>query len=65
MSIDATEIFVILKWPAEAGRPRYTFATGPHAGEIQPPVERIQTCSTIEVAASIAARLNAEEGAGA
>jgi hypothetical protein len=61
MSIDATDVFVILKWPVDAGRPRYTFATLPHAAEIQTPVERIQTCSTIERAVSIAARLNEQE----
>jgi hypothetical protein len=63
MSIDATDVFVILKWPDDAGLPRYTFATLPHAAEIQTPVERIETCSSIEKAASIAARLNAQEGA--
>lgn len=63
MSIDAADVFVILKWPPDAGLPRYTFATAPHAAEIQAPVERIQTCSTLEKAVSLAARLNAEDGA--
>ena len=61
MSIDTTDVFIILKWPADNGQPRYSFATLPHANEIQTPVERIQTCSTIEAAASIVARLNAAE----
>jgi hypothetical protein len=61
MSIDTTDVFIILKWPAENGQPRYSFATLPHANEIQTPVERIQTCSTIESAASLVARLNAAE----
>ena len=65
MSIDTTDVFIILKWPAEDGQPRYSFATLPHANEIQTPVERIQTCSTIESAASLVARLNAEEAAAA
>jgi hypothetical protein len=63
MSLDLTDAFVIIKWPAESGLPRYSFATLPHANEIQVPVERIQTCSTIETAAAIAAKLNAEEAA--
>ena len=61
MSIDASDVFVIIRWPAEAGAPRYSFATLPHAAEIQAPIERLQTCSSLEAAASIAARLNAEE----
>ena len=61
MSIDTTDVFIILKWPAEEGQPRYSFATLPHANEIQTPVERIETCSTIEAAASLVARLNAAE----
>ena len=61
MSIDATDVFVIIRWPADAGQPRYSFATLPHANEIQTPVERVQTCSSLEAAASLAARLNAEE----
>ena len=63
MSLDGTDAFVIIKWPIEAGLPRYSFATVPHANEIQTPIERIQTCSSIETAAAIAARLNAEEAA--
>jgi hypothetical protein len=31
------DVFVILRWPAQAGYPRYSFATGPHANEIQTP----------------------------
>jgi hypothetical protein len=61
MSIDTTDVFIILKWPADEGQPRYSFATLPHANEIQTPVERVQTCSTIEAAASLVARLNASE----
>ena len=63
MSIDKTDVFVIIRWPAEAGAPRYSFATMPHAAEIQTPVERVQTCSTIQAAASLTARLNAAEDA--
>jgi hypothetical protein len=63
MSLDLTDTFIIIKWPAEAGQPRYSFATLPHANEIQVPIERVQTCSTIEAAATIAAKLNAEEAA--
>ena len=65
MSIDTTDVFIILKWPAENGQPRYSFATLPHANEIQTPVERVQTCSTIEAAASTVSRLNAAEQAAA
>jgi hypothetical protein len=61
MTLDTTDVFVILKWPADHGEPRYSFATLPHANEIQTPVERVQTCSTIEAAASLVARLNAGE----
>lgn len=65
MSLDLTDAFVVIKWPAAAGPPRYSFATIPHANEIQVPIERIQTCSTIEAAAAIAARLNADDAAAA
>ena len=54
------DVFVIIRWPADAGFPRYSFATVPHANEIQMAVERIQTCSSIGAAAAITARLNAE-----
>jgi hypothetical protein len=57
------DVLVILRWPAQTGYPRYSFATGPHANEIQTPVERLQTCSTITAAASMTARLNAEAAA--
>ena len=57
------DVFIILRWPAQAGYPRHSFATVPHANEIQTPVERVQTCSTIAAAASITARLNAEAAA--
>jgi hypothetical protein len=60
VNLDARDVFVILKWPADAGLPRYSFATVPHAAEILVPVERIQTCSSIEKAASLVDRLNAE-----
>jgi hypothetical protein len=65
MSLDLTDAFVVIKWPADHGLPRYSFATLPHANEIQVPIERIQTCSTIEAAAAIAARLNAEDAVAA
>ncbi|MBI2186491.1 MAG: hypothetical protein HYU37_05125 [Acidobacteria bacterium] len=65
MSLDARDVFVILKWPPDAGPPRYSFATMPHAAEIQMPVERIQTCSSIEAASSLVERLNAEAIAAA
>ena len=65
MSVDLADVFVILKWPAEAGAPRYSFATIPHAREIQTPVEQIRTCSSLEVAATLTAQLNAEDAAAA
>ena len=58
MSVDTLEVFVILKWPPDHGAPRYSFATLPHANEIHTPVERVQTCNTLEEAASLVARLN-------
>ena len=63
MSLDARDVFVILRWPADAGLPRYSFATVPHAAEIQVPVERVQTCSSLEKAAAIVDSLNAEHEA--
>ena len=63
MSLDARDVFIILRWPADAGLPRYSFATVPHAAEIQVPVERVQTCSSIDKAAAIVDRLNAEHEA--
>ena len=53
------DVFVIIRWPADAGLPRYSFATGPHAAEIQVPVERIQTCASLELAIAVTERLNA------
>lgn len=61
MGLDSSDVFVILRWPADAGPPRYSFATTLHAMELQATVERVQTCSTMEAAASIVDRLNAEE----
>jgi hypothetical protein len=63
MSLDVADVFVILRWPADAGLPRYSFATAPHAAELQMAVERVQTCSSLEAAASLVDRLNAEEQA--
>ncbi len=66
MSLDSTDVFVILRWPADAGLPRYSFATTPHAEQLQAAVERVQTCSSIDAAAALVERLNAEhEPAGA
>ena len=65
MSLNAADVFVILRWPADAGQPRYSFATVPHANELEGRVERVQTCSTIEQAASIVTRLNDEDTARA
>ena len=59
MRAQSTEVFVIIRWPADAGLPRYTFVTGPHAAEIQMPVEQIQTCPSLESAIAITERLNA------
>jgi len=59
VSIDAMDVFVIIRWPADGSRPRYSFATVSHAAEIQTPIERVQTCSTIEKAAAIVDQLNA------
>lgn len=61
MSLDSRDVFVILRWPADAGLPRYSFATRLHAMELQAGVERIQTCSSMEAAASIVERLNAAD----
>ena len=63
MSLDVSDVFVILRWPADAGLPRYSFATAPHAAELQMAVERVQTCSSLEAAASLVDRLNAEDEA--
>ena len=62
VSIDTLDVFVVIRWPAESGLPRYSFATLQHAAVIEALVERVQTCSTIEQAASLVDRLNAEEG---
>lgn len=58
MSLNDGDVFVILRWPVDAGLPRYSFATVVHARELQMPVERVQTCSTIEAAAALVDRLN-------
>ena len=63
MSFDTSDVFVILRWPADAGLPRYSFATAPHAAELQMSVEHVQTCSSLEAAASLVDRLNAEDQA--
>ena len=63
MSFDTSDVFVILRWPADAGLPRYSFATAPHAAELQMSVERVQTCPSLDAAASLVDRLNAEEQA--
>jgi hypothetical protein len=63
MSLNAADVFVVIRWPADAGQPRYSFATVPHANELDGRVERVQTCSTIEQAVSIVNRLNDEEKA--
>ena len=57
------DAFVILRWPREAGLPRYSFATVVHANELQTAVERLQTCASIAAAAAITARLNDEAAA--
>ena len=61
MSFDSSDVFVILRWPADSGLPRYSFATMVHAREVQAAVERIQTCSSVEAAASLVDRLNAQD----
>ena len=61
MTLNAADVFVIIRWPADAGQPRYSFATVPHANELDDHVERVQTCSTIEQAVSIVTRLNEQE----
>jgi hypothetical protein len=61
VSIDTTDVFVIIRWPVDGSRPRYSFATVSHAAEIHSPIERVQTCSTLETAAAIVDRLNAED----
>jgi hypothetical protein len=65
--VDASDVFVVLKWPAQAGYPPYSFATAPHAAEMQAQAgaERVQTCASIEAAASAVDRLNAEHKSAA
>jgi hypothetical protein len=63
MSLEIADVFVVLRWPADAGLPRYSFATAPHAAELQSFAERVQTCSSIEAAASLVDRLNAQDEA--
>ena len=63
MSLDTADVFVIVRWPADAGLPRYSFATVPHVNELQMSVERVQTCSSLEAAASLVDRLNDEDQA--
>jgi hypothetical protein len=63
VSLDSKDVFVVLKWPADSGLPRYSFATAPHAAELQSAVERVQTCSSLQAAASLVARLNDAERA--
>lgn len=62
MRLDTSDVFVVLKWPAHAGYPSYSFATAPHAAELQAQAgaERVQTCASLEAAASLVDRLNAE-----
>ena len=57
------DMFVVLRWPAGDGYPRYSCATLTHANEIETAIERVQACATLAAAASIAARLNAAEEA--
>lgn len=61
MSIETMDVFVVIRWPAESGLPRYSFATVQHAAVLQASVERVQTCSTLEQAAALVDRLNAEQ----
>jgi hypothetical protein len=63
--LETSEVFVVLKWPADSGYPRYSFATAPHAAELQLQAERVQTCASLEAAASLVDRLNAEHEAAA
>ena len=65
MGLDSRDVFVILRWPVDAGLPRYSFATAPHAAQLETTVERVQTCSSLEAAASLVDRLNAEAEAAA
>lgn len=65
MRLETSEVFVVLKWPADSGYPRYSFATAPHAAELQLQAERVQTCASLEAAASLVDRLNAEQQAAA
>jgi hypothetical protein len=62
MNPDTADVFVIIRWPADAGLPRYSFATPPHVKELQMPVECVETCSSLQAAASRVDRLNAEDG---
>jgi hypothetical protein len=61
MSLDSGDVFIILRWPADAGLPRYSFATTLHAMELPAGVERVQSCATLETAASIVERLNTQD----
>ena len=60
MGIDLTDAFVVIRWPESAGLPRYSFMTPPHYREVQAEVQQIQSCSSIQEAAAIVARLNAD-----
>lgn len=65
MRLETSEVFVVLKWPADSGYPRYSFATAPHAAELQSLAERVQTCASLEAAASLVDRLNAGQESAA
>ena len=59
MGVDITDAFIVVRWPDAAGLPRYSFVTPPHLREVQAEVLQVESCSSIQEAAAIVARLNA------
>jgi hypothetical protein len=62
MSIDPTDAFIVIRWPEAAGLPRYSFVTPPHLREVRSEVQQVRSCSRIDEAVAIVARLNTGAG---
>lgn len=62
MGIDTTDAFIVIRWPEAAGLPRYSFVTPPHLREVQSEVQQVRSCSRIDEAVAIVARLNESAG---
>ena len=60
MGVDFTDAFIVIRWLDAAGLPQYSFVTPPHLREVQAEVQQVEGCSSIEEAAAIVARLNAD-----